>query len=79
MQALADFWLRFPIELFGQPAQESTSDHRYIRQEVWIAGTRLIFSHQHVPPPVITNLHSRPVSTNELEPFEPRVLVRLGA
>jgi len=79
MQALADFWLRSPVELFGQPTQEGTSDKREIGQEVWIAGTRLILPHQHVPPPVITNLHSRPVPANEVEPFQSRVFFRFGA
>jgi hypothetical protein len=79
MQALTDLRLGALIELFGQSAQQGTSDNGQIRQEVWITGTRLILSHEHVPPPVIADFHSRPVPTNELKPFQPRVLVRFGA
>lgn len=79
MQTLLDFWLRSTVELLSQAAEQCTADQRQVSQEIGIAGTGPVLSHQRVPPPVITNLHSCPMAADQVEPMGPRVLLRLGA
>ena len=66
-------------KVVGEQCQQGAAQDGQIGQEVGVAAARAVFSHKRITPPMIADLHSAPVSANELEPRCGAVLVRCGA
>ena len=62
-----------------QAVEQCVSNQGQIGQQVGIAGAGPVLPHEHVASPVIADLHSGPMSADELEPTRTRVLLRQGA
>lgn len=79
MQALAQLGPCAGLEVLGQDRQQGVADEGQIGQQVGIAGAGAIFSHQDVPPPMIADFHSAPVSPDQTQPLLGPILPRQRA
>ena len=79
MQGVVDFWLGSAPGLLGQGAEQRTADDGQIGQDLRIAGTGSVLSHDCVPAPVVADFHTGPMSANQAEPLAGFVMVRFGA
>lgn len=61
---LAQLWEGLFLNMCGQDLQEGVANERHIGQQIGIARTGAIFSHQHIAPPVIADFNAAPVSTD---------------
>ena len=57
------------MEVHSKDVEQCAANERQIGQEIGIAGTRLIFAHQHVAPPVIADFNPTPMPANQLQPL----------
>ena len=49
-----------------EDGQQDVSDQGQIRQQVRVAGTRAVFAHQGITPPVVAVFDSGPVAANQV-------------
>lgn len=69
MEVFADFGLRLAGELVSQNTEQCASDQSQVGQQVGIARTGSVFAHEGIPPPVVANLHTTPMPTDQLQPL----------
>lgn len=74
-----NFGQRTAIQLVRQQTEQRASNQREICKQVWITRTGLIFTHEHIPLPMIANLHAAPMPADPIKPLLGRVLVGWNA
>jgi len=62
-------------EVIGQQCQEGAAQEGEVGQEVGVTGTRAIFAHQGVAPPVVADFDAPPMTADEAQPLGRGVLV----
>ena len=76
MEALEQRAQRLFVKRVSHDVKQGAPNQRDIGQEIGVAGTRTIFSHQHIAPPMIADFNPAPVPADQLQPLCRPILLR---
>ncbi len=66
-------------EAFGEEREEGVTDERQVGQQVGLARAGTVFAHQDIASPMIADFGSAPMSSDQVQPFLGRILIRWRA
>jgi len=79
VEVFADFGQWAIGKVAGQEVQQGATQERQVGQQRGVAGTRAVFAHQGVAPPVVADFDPAPVAADESQPLLRAVLIGRGA